>query len=433
MLVALVILIMPTTYLAESSLVIDTKSTDPITGTAIPGDLNTTILATQTDIIQSRNVALKVIDQLHLTKDPIYIAKFNSATDGIGSMRDWLAAKFADKVVVKPGKESNVINISFPGKDGETSATLTNAYTEAYIQTSLELQADPELRQSKWFDQQMAQLRQRVDAAQKRLADAQRSTNIVGTSDHIDVDTAKLTEISTQLVTAQQALYSSRDRLEQMNQALAKNEIDALPDILGNALLQTLKTDLARAEATFAEVSSRFDHNHPQYLAAEAEVKTIRAKLATEIETVRGSIIQSAQISQRQVAELEKAQAQQKQALIEEQRKRDSLDVLNREVESAQRAYDAGLQRTNQVRLESQIDQSTVAVLNTAVPPFNPARPRPLLYMILAFAFGLICAAAACVMTEMGDKRVRLSSDIPQYMGLLVLAEIPRLARRKPV
>ncbi len=424
----LVVIFMPRTYLGEVSLVIDTKAPDPITGNAAAQEVWAEVLATQSDIIESHNVALKVIDKLDLTKDPKWIQEFKDATDGEGSFRDWLADKLSEKVTIRPSANSNVINIDFPARDPETAARLTNAFGDAYVLTSLELKADPEKRQSNWFDLQMSELRKRVDAAQKSLADAERETSIVGTADHIDIDNAKLTEISTQLVTAQQALYQSRTRLSQMNQALVKNQIDQLPDILANPLLQTLKTDLARAEGAFAEISARFDHNHPQYISAAANVKSLQDKLAIEVERVRGSIEQSTQISQHQVDELQRALDQQKQTLINDQRKHDSLEVLNRELDSAQKAYDAGLQRTNQVRLESQIDQSTVAILNPAFPPFVPARPRPLLYMAIAFVFGTILAAGICVIVDMGDRRVRTRADITDIAGLLVLAEIPRLA-----
>jgi chain length determinant protein EpsF len=429
-LVVAVIFLMTPMYLGEAFILVDTKSTDPVTGNAVPGELSVNILATQTDIITSRNVGLKVVDKLNLTKDRYYLQKFVGATGGIGSAREWLAEYVADAITVVPSKDSNVLTITFPARDADLAAKLTNAVANAYIQASLELAADPASRQSVWFEQQKLELRQRVDLAQQRLADAQRKTSIVGTSAHIDVDNAKLTEVSTQLVSAQQILYESRTRLRQMNEALANGELSNLPDILGNPLLQSLTTDLARAEASFADISSRYDRNHPQYLSAEASVKSLRSKLNTEIEAVRGSIEQTAQISQRQVAQLQAALDQQKQTVLDSEREHDALDVLNHEVDSAKAEYDSAMQRANQIRLASQLNQSTVAILSPAVPPFKPARPRPLLYSVIGFFFGSILAVTVCIGCEIRDRRLRTRADLTEIAGLIVLAEIPQISGR---
>jgi chain length determinant protein EpsF len=429
-LVVAVTCVMTPVYLGEAFILVDTKSTDPVSGNAVPGELSATILATQTDIITSRNVGQKVVDKMDLTKDPYYLAKFTSATHGVGSAREWLAEYVADKVTVVPSKDSNVLEIDFPARDADLAAKLTNAVADAYIQASLELAADPASRQSAWFEQQKQELRQRVDLAQQRLADAQRKSSIVGTTAHIDVDNAKLTEISTQLVTAQQTLYDSRTRLRQMNDALAKGELATLPDILGNPLLQTLTTDLARAESSFADISSRYDRAHPQYLSAQAAVKALRDKLNTEIEAVRGSIEQTAQISQRQVSQLQAALDQQKQTVLDLERQHDVLDLLNHELESATAEYDAAMQRANQIRLVSQLNQSTVAILSRAVPPFKPSRPRPLLYLAIGMFLGVTLAVAVCLTAEIRDRRLRSRADMMEMTDLLVLSEIPRLSGR---
>src|ERR1700736_4600974 len=83
LIVLAVCLIMPETYISGTSLVIDTKTTDPVTGTpGPPGDVSATVLATQLDIILSHNVALKVVDKLNLTSDAYFIKKFGDGSAG---------------------------------------------------------------------------------------------------------------------------------------------------------------------------------------------------------------------------------------------------------------------------------------------------------------------------------------------------------------
>src|ERR1700761_1001130 len=110
-LVVVVSLIWPKTYVAETSVVIDSKSTDPVSGMEQASELMPSNLATQADVITSHNVAVKVVDRLRLANDPETREKFMEATGGAGSIKDWLADGILRKVDVKPSRESHVVNI----------------------------------------------------------------------------------------------------------------------------------------------------------------------------------------------------------------------------------------------------------------------------------------------------------------------------------
>ncbi len=424
-------LLLPKTYVAEVSVVVDSKSTDPVSGVEQPSELSPSNVATQADVIASRNVALKVIDRLRLTASPALQESFHEATGGTGSLRDWIADLLLKNVEVKPSRESHVINVDVAFDDPAAAAQIANAFAEAYIQTSLELKTEPARRQTEWFQEQLQTLRKSVETSQSRLSDYQRSHSVVGTNDQMDIENARLAEISHQLLTAQAAQYDAEARLKQLSQALQQDKLYALPDIVANPLLQGMKADLVRAEGKLADTAQHFGKKHPAYLSSAAEVTVLHDKLAAEAQTAAGAIEQSAQQSSRQVAELRRALEQQRDRILQLKRQHDDLDVLKREVDNAQRMYDAGLQRATQVRLESQLDQSNIAILNPAVPPSRAARPRVLLNILVALVAGWIIGVAAVLVAERSDARVRSSAALEADSGLTVLAEIPRRARGK--
>src|SRR5579871_174449 len=86
-------LVMPRTYMSQVSVVIDSKTSDPITGMIMSETMMSANIATQIDVITSHNVALKVVDKLHLADSPQVHEDFQEETDGEGSIRDWLADK----------------------------------------------------------------------------------------------------------------------------------------------------------------------------------------------------------------------------------------------------------------------------------------------------------------------------------------------------
>lgn len=415
--------VLPKRYVATVSLVVDTKAADPLTGAMLPLQMLPGYLSTQVDIIESHSVALKVVDRLRLAEIPAIGDEFRADTGGAGSLRDWLADRLLVQLDVRPSRESSVIDIAYSSTDPHVAAEMANAFADAYVQTSLELKVDPARRQAGWFEEQVGELRKGLEEAQQRLSAYQSEQEIVLSEvDRIDLENARLAEISSQLIAAQTAMYAASTRQKQMGDALSRDRLDETPDIQGNVLVQSLKADLVRAEARLAEFGSRFGTNHPQYVSAAAERDSLRSKLDAELKTARGAIDQSAQIASRQVAALQEAVEQQKARVLELNQQRDTLAVLMRDVESARAAYDAAMQRKAVVRLESEVNETDIAVLNPAVPPLLPAFPLLKLNLVLATVLGGLLGMGTALLVEVSDRRIRLRGDLAELAGVPVLA-----------
>ena len=427
-LVTAVSLIVPKKYLAEMALVVDIKGSDPLTDSALAPQLVPTYLATQAEIIRSRSVALKVIDSLGLANDPSTVQHFRERTGGTGDVREWLVGPVLKDADAKTARNSNIIRVSYSSTNPEVAAAMANGFADAYIQTSLELQVDPSRRQAVWFGQQVEQLRDELSESQALLSKYQSDHGVLGVDDaRIDVENARLQEISNHLVNAQAAMYEAETRRKQL--ASPGNRAAELPELLKHPLLQSLKSELARAEAKLAELGGRYDRNHPLYKSVAAEAASLRNELETEMSAARGSLVQAAQIARRQVDDVQAALDEQKDRIIALKRQRDELAVLSRDVESARAAYDAALQQANQTRLQSRVDRTNIAILNRATPPMSPASPRLFLNVAVAFVAGAVLAAGLALSLELHNRKLRWRDDLIESAGLPVLAELPLLTR----
>jgi succinoglycan biosynthesis transport protein ExoP len=425
--------LMPKTYTGTASVVVDFKGSDPITGIMLQPMLMPTYMATQVEIIGSHNAALKVVDRLQLDKVPSVIEKFNEATEGKGDIRDWLADNLLRDLDIMTSKEGSVINISYSGADPQFAAEMANAFVWAYIQANLELKVEPARQQSAWFDEQLKALRTKVEEAQRRLSDYQRETGLLPTTldGRLDVENARLAELSSQLVIAQGQTYDSVTRQRQLSGAHTKGKLGELPEILGNSLIQGMKAELAKAEGKLAEASERVDRNHPQYVSALSEVQSLKQKIAAEIETARGSMENSATQAQQRENELKKALAEQKAHVMELKQQRDRSDLLTQEMVSAQAALDSTTQRANQIRLESQRNLTDIAVLNPAIAPLKHSSPKITLNIALSIFLGTLLGMGFGLLSEMLDRRIRSSDDITEGLGLPVLAIIAAAPKAK--
>jgi succinoglycan biosynthesis transport protein ExoP len=416
----IVSLLMPKQYMAVTTLVVDQRGIDPITGAVLPTQLLSGYMATQGDVINSHNVALKVVDTLKLAENQMMQADFKKSKQ-TGDIRDWLADLLLKKLEVIPSNESSIIKIGFSAKDSEFSARIANGFAQAYIQTSVDLKVQPAKQNADWFEIQLTTLRQQMEDAYGKLSVFQQKHGIVMTDDRLDLEDARLSEIAKQLVESQGRTYELISRKDQLAKALAGNEsFESLQEILTNPFVQTLKSDLARAEGKFAELSERVDRKHPQYLQAQAEITSLKKKIKSEIGTVLNGIASSVAASIQHDNNLADRLAEQKSKVLELKKQHDQIAVLDRQVENARKAYDNAMQRSVQTRMESEISQTNIAVLNPAIPPPYPSKPNVKLNLLLSAILGILLGTGLALLAEFFDRRVRSASDITENLGLPV-------------
>jgi polysaccharide biosynthesis transport protein len=419
-------LVQPKTYRATASVLLNYKGVDPLTGTAVPSQLLPGYMATQIDIIGSKNVARHVVESLHLAQSPAVVQQFNDATEGRGDVRDWLAGLLLKKLEIVPARESSVVEISFKGADPQFAAAVAQSFAEEYQKLTVQLKTEPMKKTSSYFNEQTKQLRDNLEAAQARLSKYQQEKGIVSLDNNrVDVELQRLNDLSAQLVAAQASAMEGTSR-----EHFAGSGANS-PDVANNALVQNLRMGLASAEGKLADASSRYGHNHPQYLSARAEVDKLRAELNAAMGSVSKSVGNNAAVLRQRETDLRAAVAAQKTKVLELNRARDELGVLLKDLDSAQRAFDAASQRFSQTRIEAQSEQSEVSILNPAVPPTEPAGPRVLLNTLIGILLGTVLGVGLAILLELVSRPIRSSADLKDMLGIPVLGTIEWKAPRR--
>ncbi|MBA5690083.1 chain length determinant protein EpsF [Rugamonas apoptosis] len=408
-------MLMPKTYKATTSMLLNYKGVDPLTGMPMPGQLLPGYMATQIDIASSKRVALQVVDQLKLASSPAVIAQFNESTDGRGTVRDWLADLLLRKLEIVPARESSVVDINFKGSDPQFVAAVANAFAEEYQKVSVQLKVDPIKKASTYFDEQTKLLRDNVEVAQSRLSKYQQEHGIVSVDNRLDVESNRLNDLSAQLVGAQGQSMEAQSR-----QRMAAGSSGESPDVASNGLIQNLKLNLGSAEAKLSDVAQRLGQNHPQYLSAKTEVEKLRRDLDEQIRIASRSVGNNAQILQQREAAIREAMQAQKAKVLELNRTRDEMGVLAKDVESAQRAFDAASQRFSQTKIEGQAEQSDIAVLNPAVPPIDADSPKVVRNVLLSVFLGVFLGVGLAFVLELLNRRVRSDSDLRDALNIPV-------------
>ena len=204
-----------------------------------------------------------------------------------------------------------------------------------------------------------------------------------------------------------------------------------MPDVMQNAVISGLKTDIARREASLQETALNLGQNHPQYQRMASEISALKRQLDVETRNVARSYSSASSVGLSKEADLKRAIEGQKRKLMTLRSARDGMDVLQRDVTAAAQALDSVNARLNQTALESQVTGANVSMLTPAVAPLAPSSPKPMHVMaILSIALGILVGLGSAVGFEMLDRRVRSTEDLAEMLQIPVLGVVKRVTVR---
>ena len=191
----LVSLLLPKSYKSTATLVLTHKGADPVTGMVLPAQLITSYMATQIDVIKSSKTALMVVDQLKLDQSEAIKEAYEESNSDM-ELRDWLAGALLSKLDIDTSRDSSVIGIGFKSSDPEFASIVANAFANAYQEISIRLTVEPSQKAATYFTSQLNVLRDRLEAAQKKLSQYQHEKGIIDVDFRLDVETRRLNDIS---------------------------------------------------------------------------------------------------------------------------------------------------------------------------------------------------------------------------------------------
>jgi polysaccharide biosynthesis transport protein len=376
-------LVMPKSYRATVSLLVDAddqqsqQSLGQVVRLQLGAEEHMNYLRTQADILTSPKVAREVVEQLQLTQNPTALRLFGVKASRNAPVEEELIEALLHNLKVE-ASQSSVIKATFTCGDPRWAAAIANSFASTYVHTVLELRVAPTRDAAVWFDEQLKGLRANVEQAQRQL--------------RAGVGAAQV--------------------------KLAQHP-ESLPQVRDNAFIQQLRSELQQEEAKLEGLSTRYGVNHPLYQSQVSEIRALRARLQTEIHrivtaTAEGQGAGTLAAAQPALGGAEPAADPRTDLLVP--------PVLRENVDSAERAYDAALQRYFATQIESRASQTNVGVLSPAVAPLRWYRPNLELNVALALVTGIALGLALIAFLETQDARVRSVEDLSVALGLPLLA-----------
>jgi succinoglycan biosynthesis transport protein ExoP len=418
--VLLISLALPPRYEATATLALEMNGVDPINGQVFkPAGAVSTHMATQADIIKSDEVALGVVRAFKLQAQPEWRERWTGATGGSGEIEPWIAAQLLRKVDVRPSRDSNVLTIGYTSADPVASAAIANAWVRAYADMTAQMRAGPAREINSFFTERAKPLREALEQARARLSAYEKEHGIsVGTEP--DVENARLAELTSQLISLQDASAEAANMRQQ-----ARNSPGDMREVRNDPEVAALTGELVRQEGQLAELKSEFGESHHAVIQARQSIRDARRRLDAAMRRSAEALAAPARVVDARLADV-KAAIQRQRALVQQRKsQRDGAAVLVRDVENAQKAYDAVLARASQTSLESKnTAQTSISVLKSATPPLL-SWGFLIRNLVVAALAGMLIAIAVGLVAEARRPRLRTIEDVTRRLQQPMLLVLP--------
>ena len=238
----------------------------------------------------------------------------------------------------------------------------------------------------------------------------------------------KLRDVGASLTVAKTRRLEKAAVYEQMRAATNPEE---LPDAIRSPLVQALRTELATLERQGAQLEAKgYLDEHPEVVRLRRQVEGTRQKIALEARRLVRAAQNEYDVAATQEASLGAALEAAKAEALDLSRRRSEYDALKRDVEASRKLSESVLARQKQTDVARDVKASNIHVIDPALAPTSPVRPRPVRDMGLALLLGLGGAVAAAFFRDYLDTSVGRPADV-RHLGLPLLGIIPETAGKR--
>lgn len=444
----------PFSYMSEAVVALDNRRVQALPTETVVSPLpqDSPVLRTELDVISSRTMAERVVDQLE--RDGVAIGGENPGrtilADVWRATAQWLEASaepgapaperegFADErqkidylrenLHVSNDGRSFTIFLSFRSADSEFAAKVANGYARSYLDHQIEVQRSATRRVSDWLGETLVSLRADLEDSEQASEDFRQQAGLVET-DGKTLQAQRVSALNGELIASRAALSETRARLDTVRELASEGDLPALAEVLTSETIQALRIEQAGLERRLDELRGSGALKSSQIAMLETEMTSLGQQIDREVRKVVESLSNEIAIANRKRTSLEAALREAQGELAKANRAEVAMAQLEREATANRTIYESYLVRYKQTIEQDGFAAPEAQIISLAEPAAARASPRLATWLLFGIGFGGSAAVAGAIYREATDRRFRLSEAIQSATGVPVVGAMPHLTR----
>jgi uncharacterized protein involved in exopolysaccharide biosynthesis len=413
-LAAVSIKLLPKTYTATATLLVDSGVKDPLAGPG-PVDMMGNYIQTQIELITSPIVLAPAIERLKLTQDKDFTAGFKGTPE---ALREFVQKNLASSLVVERGIGGQLLYVSASNKNSTRAAELANAVVDVYIDQDRRRLEGPARERAQRYSEELGELRTKATIAQDKVTAFRKEHNIDDlTQASADSEIQALDNLHQRLLETQNLLRTLESKASGPKSSTYAASASGAP--------QTLKESLAMQLVQLEQLKGTYGPQHPKIRELETQIAATRVSLGDEERSLGGT----RELERKYTAAIAEQEA--KVARLRDAQEEGSKLLL--ELDSAKSVYKQALDGFDQIMFQAVANHANITVVGHAVAPFRPSKPnkKKLFMLALVASFGLGVFGPLAYEFFL-DRRVRCRDDLEREFGFPVLAQLDPVPELQP-
>jgi uncharacterized protein involved in exopolysaccharide biosynthesis len=370
---------------------------------------------TQYEIIKSRPVVERTIENLGLTR----------RIPGLAESKDPVRSLLRS-VKVEPKRNTRLVDIKVENPSPQLAAEIANGIAKSYARFNLESKLTSTREALVWLSDQMNELKARVQDSEVALQKYREKAGIVGMEQQRNITGQKMMDLNKSFLEAQAARLAVESRMKELTN-LSKGGVQSglLLTSKDNPLLQKLMADYSNLEVELSKALKIYKEKHPEVLKIRSQMDQVQERMKFEIQTTLKSVEAEYRVAKGREDALGQRIDQVKREALDLNEKEIQYTALQRETSSNQQLYDVVLKRVKETGLSGGLETNNIRIVEEALVPSNPVKPRPVLNIALALVVGLMLGAGLAFFLEYFDNTIKTPDEAERYLELPTLGVIP--------
>jgi succinoglycan biosynthesis transport protein ExoP len=410
-------------------------------------------LRTQIELLKSRSLALRVIDEMGLYRPdeggappaPVAPAAAPDADAGfVATLREHFnrlvsppedggerpsrnetVRAFNESVSIEPRRSSRLVEVQVVNKDGELAARIANQIAQTFIAMNLERKLESSVYARQFLEEQIQVTKAKLEQSERVINQYAKRNEILNLGDKTSATTQTYVDFSAALAKAEQDRIKAEAQYEEV-----RARPESAPSVLDNLAIQTYKEQRARLEAEYAKNLAVFKPNYPAMVQAKSQIDELQRRIDAEVGTILASIKGQYEAAKKQESLLRARVGASRDEVLMVQDRSVDLNLLKRELDTNRQVYDSLLQRLKEVSVTAGLNTNNISVVDPAEPALNPVQPRPAINLAVGLMLGLLAGVLVAILREQMDDSVKHEDEVERVFALPLLGWIPET--RKP-
>jgi succinoglycan biosynthesis transport protein ExoP len=401
-----------------------------------------TDLDTEVRILKSDLLALQVIRQLNLDKQPEFEAKGKTSPSSLELTTDAMQpdsartsavlATFKGNLQVALVPNTRIIEVRYRSPDKNIAARVVNTLANTYVEQNFKTRFESTMQASDWLSKQLVDLQIKVETSQEKLVKYQKEHEILGIDEKQNITTAKLDELNRELTSAE-SVRMEKESIYHLVQTGDSDSIAAAANVDGasrgssanSALLEKLREQQADLKIQVAQLSTQFGPSYPKLAQLNSQLKEVDAEIQTEIRKVAARLRGDYLAAVQRESMLRTALEQQKQEANKLNESAIEYSLLKRDVDANRTLSEGLLERLKEAGVTAGLRSNNFRIVDVARVPTSPSGPNLLKNLGFALALGLSTGIGLAFLLESMDNTVRTPEQAQIISALPSLGMIP--------